>query len=87
MEDVDSGDEAGDGEEEEEKVSAKEVGSKERHLDNLDDELARGLRPGGGSKSSTVPCDRKESVVGHGEQEEKGAHTCPTTRRGSSRRA
>ena len=55
VENVDSGNEARVSEEEEEEVSAKEVGSKERHLDDLDDELASGLRPGGGSESSAVP--------------------------------
>ena len=53
---VHTGDEARDGEEEEEEVAAKEVGAEERHLDNLDDELARGLRERGRSESTAVPC-------------------------------
>lgn len=55
MENIYPGDEARDREEEEEEVTAEEVGGEERHLDNLDDVLSRRLREGCGSESSSVP--------------------------------
>lgn len=55
MEDIYPGHEARDGEEEEEEVTAQEVGGEERHLDDLDDVLSCRLRECGGSKSSSVP--------------------------------
>lgn len=64
MEDIDTGDETRDGEEEEEEVAAEEVGAEEGHLYELDDKLATGLGEGGGPESSAVPWESR--IVSHG---------------------
>ena len=46
MQDVDTRNEAGNGEDKEEEVSAEEIGGKERHFDNLDDVFPSRLREG-----------------------------------------
>ena len=56
MQDIDTRDETGDSEDEEEEVGAEEIGGEQGHFDNLDDVFSSRLREGGRSESSSVPC-------------------------------
>ena len=63
MEAVDVGDEDGRGEDEEEDVAHEEVRAPERQLDDLDDELARGLRHRVRAEAAAVPLARPPRAV------------------------